>query len=110
MPPHALCECPRTQIPAAYIASQYPLRYAVISSDARLIAVAGRRGLTHYNALSGRWRLFEQEREEEALKVVGGMVWWGSVLIVGCEVEGEYQVRARQSMGCRSAVLTLNGG
>ncbi|GAA5849964.1 hypothetical protein JCM9279_002475, partial [Rhodotorula babjevae] len=81
------------KIPAAYIASQYPLRYAVISSDARLIAVAGRRGLTHYNALSGRWRLFEEERDEEALRVCGGMVWWGSVLVVGCEVEGEYQLR-----------------
>ncbi|BGP45572.1 WD40 repeat protein [Rhodotorula kratochvilovae] len=81
------------KIPAAYIAAQYPLRYAVISADARLIAVAGRRGLTHYNALSGRWRLFEQEREEDALRVVGGMAWWGNVLIVGCVVGGEYQLR-----------------
>ncbi|GAA6048193.1 hypothetical protein JCM3770_003704 [Rhodotorula araucariae] len=81
------------KIPAEYIATQYPVRYAVISADARLIAVAGRRGLTHYNALSGRWRLFEDEREEDALKVVGGMAWWGNVLIVGCEVGGECQLR-----------------
>ncbi|BGP22387.1 ribosome control protein 1 domain containing protein [Rhodotorula toruloides] len=81
------------KIPAPYIASQYPIRYAVISSDARLIAVAGQRGLTHYNALSGRWKLFEMEKEEDATKVVGGMAWWGNVLIVGCIEGGQYQLR-----------------
>ncbi|BGO89111.1 hypothetical protein NBRC10512_003856 [Rhodotorula toruloides] len=81
------------KIPAPYIATQYPIRYAVISSDARLIAVAGQRGLTHYNALSGRWKLFEMEKEEEAIKIVGGMAWWGNVLIVGCLEGGQYQLR-----------------
>lgn len=81
------------QIPASYIAAQHPIRYASISPDARLIAVAGQRGLTHYNALSGRWKLFGQEREEDALRVVGGMAWWGSTLIVGCVENGQHQVR-----------------
>lgn len=49
--------------------------------------------MTHYNALSGRWKLFELEKEEEAIRIVGGMAWWGSTLIVGCVVEGHYQVR-----------------
>lgn len=80
------------QLPATYIALQHPVRYAVISSDARLIAVAGRRGLTHYNALSGRWKLFEVEKEEESLRVVGGMAWWSNVLIVACIEGGVYQV------------------
>ncbi|KAM0787921.1 hypothetical protein ACM66B_006127 [Microbotryomycetes sp. NB124-2] len=81
------------KIPASYIALQHPIRYAVISSDARLIAVAGQRGLTHYNALSGRWKLFELEKEEDAIKVVGGMAWWSNVLIVGCIESGHYQLR-----------------
>ncbi|BGP18933.1 hypothetical protein JCM10213_005480 [Rhodosporidiobolus nylandii] len=81
------------KIPAAYIAAQHPIRYASISPDARLIAVAGQRGLTHYNALSGRWKLFELEKEEDAIRVVGGMGWWGSTLIVGCAEGGQYQLR-----------------
>ncbi|KAL8291705.1 hypothetical protein RQP46_001963 [Phenoliferia psychrophenolica] len=81
------------KIPASYIALHHPIRYAVISNDARLIAVAGRRGLTHYNALSGRWKLFESEKEEEQLRVVGGMAWWSNVLIVACIDAGVYQIR-----------------
>jgi len=81
------------KIPPNYIALQHPIRYASISSDARLIAVAGRRGLTHYNALSGRWKVFEREQEEESVKVVGGMSWWGPILIAGTEDgSGQYQV------------------
>ncbi|GAA6025117.1 hypothetical protein JCM10207_000636 [Rhodosporidiobolus poonsookiae] len=81
------------KIPATYISPHHPITHASISSDARLIAVAGRRGLTHYNALSGRWRLFENEREEEMVRVRGGMAWWGSTLIVGCEVGGQFELR-----------------
>ncbi|TKA57063.1 hypothetical protein B0A53_01019 [Rhodotorula sp. CCFEE 5036] len=81
------------KIPNAYLAAQYPIRYAAISSDARLIAVAGQRGFTHYNALSGRWKLFELEKEEQSLRVVGGMVWWANSLIVGCEENGYYSLR-----------------
>ena len=72
---------------------QHPIRYAVISSDARLIAVAGRKGLTHYNAISGRWKLFDSEKEEDSVQVVGGMAWCGNVLIFGCEEGGVYQIR-----------------
>lgn len=58
-----------------------------------MIAVAGRKGLTHYNAISGRWKLFDLEKEEDSLRVVGGMAWWGNILIVGCEEGGFYQIR-----------------
>ncbi|KAI5481005.1 ribosome control protein 1 domain containing protein [Pseudohyphozyma bogoriensis] len=81
------------KIPAAYIALHHPIRYAAISGDARLIAVSGRRGLAHYNALSGRWKLFENEKEEDAIRVVGGMAWWSNVLIVACVENGVYQIR-----------------
>ncbi|GAA5919951.1 hypothetical protein JCM6882_000223 [Rhodosporidiobolus microsporus] len=92
------------KIPASYIALQHPIRYSAISPDARLIAVAGQRGLTHYNALSGRWRLFELEKEEESFRVVGGMAWWGSTLIVACEEAGQYQLR----LFSRDKALTLS--
>ncbi|GAA5924449.1 RIC1 family protein [Sporobolomyces koalae] len=91
------------KIPANYMAHQHPIRYACISSDARLIAIAGRRGLTHYNALSGRWKLFEREAEEDAFQVVGGMSWWGPILIAGCVENGQYQLR----MFSRDQPLTL---
>jgi hypothetical protein len=39
------------QIPNAYLAAQYPIRYAAISSDARLIAVAGQRGFAKHRIL-----------------------------------------------------------
>lgn len=79
-------------MPLTYTALQHPIRYAAISSDARFIAVAGRRGLTHYNALSGRWKLFESEVEEESVRIAGGMAWWSNVLIAGCVTGNEYQV------------------
>lgn len=77
------------KIPAAYISSNWPIRYACISNDARLIAVAGRRGFTHYNSLSGRWKLFENEGQEQSIRVKGGMQWYGSTLIVATEEEDE---------------------
>ncbi|GAA6007995.1 hypothetical protein JCM11491_006569 [Sporobolomyces phaffii] len=87
------------KFPLDYIARQYPIRYCAISSDARLIAVAGRRGLTHFNALSGRWKLFERSTDEDAFRVVGGMSWWGPILIAGTTIdasrdgEGGYGLR-----------------
>jgi hypothetical protein len=80
-------------IPNVYIASNWPIRYASISSDGRFIAVAGRRGLTHYSAASGRWKLFAQEREERGFSVRGGLLWFHHVLIAAVEVDRKYQVR-----------------
>lgn len=75
----------RWQLPAGYISNNWPIRYACISADARLIAVAGRRGLVHYNSLSGRWKLFDNDIQEQSFKVQGGMQWYGSTLIVTAE-------------------------
>lgn len=80
-------------IPSVYIATNWPLRYASISNDGRFIAVAGRRGLTHYSAASGRWKLFGHEREERAFTVRGGLLWFHHVLIAAVEVEKKYQIR-----------------
>ncbi|KAL7422502.1 WD40 repeat protein [Cryptotrichosporon argae] len=81
------------KIPDMYIASNWPIRYAAISQDGRLIAVAGRRGLTHYSASSGRWKLFAHERDERAFTVRGGLLWFHHVLVVAVEVDKTFQIR-----------------
>ncbi|XAO25876.1 hypothetical protein I312_104706 [Cryptococcus bacillisporus CA1280] len=81
------------KIPTAYIATNWPIRYASISSDGKLIAVAGRRGLTHYSATSGRWRLFQDEREERDFTVKGGLLWFHHVLIVAVDADKTHQIR-----------------
>jgi hypothetical protein len=54
--------------------------------------VAGRRGLTHYSAASGRWKLFEDERAERDFTVRGGLLWFHHVLVTAIEVDKAYQV------------------
>lgn len=85
------------QIPNAYISTNWPIRYASISSDGRLIAIAGRRGLTHYSAASGRWKLFEDERQELDFTVRGGLLWFHHVLVAAVEVDKSFQVRCSRS-------------
>ncbi|KAG8919270.1 hypothetical protein FRC01_001370 [Tulasnella sp. 417] len=81
------------KIPSSYIASNWPIRYACISADGRLIAVAGRRGLIHYSMASGRWKMFQDVGQEQALVVRGGLVWFHHVLIAGVEASRSHQVR-----------------
>jgi hypothetical protein len=82
-----------TKIPIDYIANNWPLRYSTISSDGRLIAVAGRRGLTHYSMASGRWKLFGHSVQEQAFFVRGGLLWFHHVLIAAVEMANKsYQV------------------
>ncbi|KAG8702673.1 hypothetical protein FRC09_004608, partial [Ceratobasidium sp. 395] len=57
------------RIPAAYLAHNWPIRSASIAPDGRLIAVAGRRGLVHYSAASGRWKRFTDLKQEQAFAV-----------------------------------------
>ena len=54
------------QLPAPYLAANWPLSHAALSADGMDIAVAGRHGLALYSRRSARWRLFgdvSQERE-----------------------------------------------
>lgn len=81
------------QIPQTYLATNWPIRYSSLSSDGRLIAIAGRRGLIHYSSTSGRWKLFADEIQEQAFVVKGGMVWFHHVLIAAVEVSKSFQVR-----------------
>ena len=54
---------PRSQYPMLYISTNWPIRYASISSDGKLIAISGRYRLTHFPPYLGggscfvtRWR------------------------------------------------------
>ncbi|KAI8927288.1 RIC1-domain-containing protein [Entophlyctis helioformis] len=72
------------QIPSVYLAENWPIRYVSINSAGHFIAVAGTRGLAHYNTLSGKWKLFGNEHQEQSF-VVRGMLWFRSMLIVACQ-------------------------
>lgn len=81
------------KIPQPYLAANWPVRYAAISADGSLIAVAGRRGLAHYSSNSGRWKLHKSVAQEQSFVVRGGMQWFQHVLIAACDSGGEYQLR-----------------
>ncbi|KAF8592018.1 RIC1-domain-containing protein [Ramaria rubella] len=81
------------KFPLSYIANNWPIRYASISNDGRLVAVAGRRGLVHYSAASGRWKVFSDPVQEQAFAVKGGLIWFHHVLIAAVDASRSYQVR-----------------
>lgn len=56
------------------------------------MAVAGRRGLVHYSAASGRWKVFNDHVQEQAFAVKGGLIWFHHVLIAAVEAFKSYQV------------------
>ncbi|CED84934.1 WD40 repeat protein [Phaffia rhodozyma] len=80
-------------LPHSYINTQYPIKYATVSEDGRLIAVAGRRGLTHWSKSSGRWKLFDRPEWEESFRVRGGMAWFLHVLVAAIEEGKEFSIR-----------------
>ena len=80
------------QIPQAYLATNWPIRFSAISADGRLIAIAGRRGLTHYSSTSGRWKSFSDELQEQAFTVRGGLLWFHHVLVAAVEIGRSWQV------------------
>ncbi|KAI0304643.1 RIC1-domain-containing protein [Russula brevipes] len=81
------------KIPQKYLATNWPIRYSAISADGRLIAIAGRRGLTHYSSTSGRWKIFGDELQELAFTVRGGFLWFHHVLIAAVEIGRSWQIR-----------------
>lgn len=85
----------KDQVPLSYLANNWPIRYASISNDGRLVAVAGRRGLVHYSAASGRWKFFNDMVQEQAFSARGGLIWFHHVLIAAVDASGSYQVIRR---------------
>ncbi|KAF2234922.1 RIC1-domain-containing protein [Viridothelium virens] len=81
------------QIPAGYLADQWPIRCLAVSADGRYVAVAGRRGLAHYSVSSGRWKMFDDTGSENEFAVRGGMCWHQHILFAAVETDTEYQLR-----------------
>ncbi|KAK0305322.1 WD40 repeat protein [Friedmanniomyces endolithicus] len=76
------------QLPAVYLATQWPIKTAVISPDSKYIAIAGRRGLAHYSIASNRWKTFADDPvAEQAFAVRGGLCWYLHYLIAAIETE-----------------------
>jgi hypothetical protein len=80
------------QVPASYLANNWPIRSSVISPDGKYIAVAGTRGLAHYSVNSGRWKTYANEQMEQDFVVRGGMCWYQHILIAAVESHESYQV------------------
>ena len=47
----------------------------------------------HYSSSSGRWKLFADERQEQAFTVRGGLLWFHHVLIAAVEASKSFQIR-----------------
>jgi RAB6A-GEF complex partner protein 1 len=81
------------QFPASYLYNQGPIRASVVSQDGRYIAVAGRRGLSHYSVNSGRWKTFSDPGVENSFAVRGGMCWFSHILAAATESVAGYDLR-----------------
>ncbi|KAK9236380.1 RIC1-domain-containing protein [Lipomyces kononenkoae] len=82
-------------IPYAYLAENWPIQQACISSDGRYIAIAGKRGLGHYSIYSGRWKFFVNEHMENEFSVHGGMLWFENILIACVNTDrNTHEIRA----------------
>ncbi|KAK3716367.1 WD40 repeat protein [Vermiconidia calcicola] len=111
------------QVPASYLLHHWPIKLAVVSADAKYIAVAGRRGLAHYSTISGRWRTFDDPQAEHEFSVRGGMCWFQHFLIACVEAGGRHLIRVysrekalnyshiqfSQELSSAAIVVTLSG-
>jgi len=97
------------QVPYSYLSKQWPIKCSVISPDGKYIAVAGRRGLTHFSLASGRWKTFGELELENEFSVRGGMCWYQHILLAAVEVGDSFQVRIGQPIACFMA-HTLRSG
>lgn len=72
------------QLPVAYMATNWPIRFSAIDATGLYLAAAGRTGVAVYSMLSRKWKLFGNERQEKDFLVTGGLLWWDSFLVMGC--------------------------
>ncbi|PRT53713.1 Guanine nucleotide exchange factor subunit Rich [Wickerhamiella sorbophila] len=73
-------------IPAFYMAENWPLMYVSCSADGKYVAAAGSTGLVHFSVSSRNWK----ELSDHDMKVRGGIVWYGRVLVVAADVDGSH--------------------
>ncbi|XP_059616429.1 guanine nucleotide exchange factor subunit Rich-like [Phlebotomus argentipes] len=72
------------QLPTAYMASNWPIRYSAIDKSGVNLAVAGRLGFALYSLGTRKWKLFGNETQEKDFVVTGGLLWWNEFIIMGC--------------------------
>ncbi|KAG0293497.1 hypothetical protein BGZ98_002152, partial [Dissophora globulifera] len=82
-------------VPAVYLSDNWPIRYSCLSQDGHYLAIAGRRGLAHYNLHSCRWRLFGNWQQEQSFRCQGGLAWFKNILIAGCETIDDQRFELR---------------
>ncbi|KAJ3118172.1 hypothetical protein HDU96_003459 [Phlyctochytrium bullatum] len=62
------------------------VQFCSFSENGHNIAIAGRRGLAHYNLMSNRWKLFGNELQEQEFAVSsGGILWCDDIIIASTE-------------------------
>ncbi|XP_055636034.1 guanine nucleotide exchange factor subunit Rich isoform X2 [Toxorhynchites rutilus septentrionalis] len=71
-------------LPTAYTASNWPIRYSAVDFLGVNVAVAGRTGVALYSFNSRKWKLFGNETQEKDFVVTGGLLWWNEFVIMGC--------------------------
>lgn len=71
-------------LPTAYTASNWPVRYSAIDFLGTNVAVAGRTGVALYSFNTRKWKLFGNETQEKDFVVTGGLLWWNEFVIMGC--------------------------
>eukprot|EP00040_Diaphanoeca_grandis_P024885 m.137406 g.137406 ORF g.137406 m.137406 type:complete len:1155 (+) comp29919_c1_seq1:317-3781(+) len=83
------------QVPTAYLQQNWPIRYTAVGPSGQYLAIAGRRGVAHFNMQTSKWRLFGNQSQEQSLECSGGIVWWEEYLVVSCKnaTTGQYEVR-----------------
>ena len=76
------------QAPSAYMAGNWPLRFATLDSKCENLAVAGRTGFALYSFSTRRWKLFGNESQERDFVVAGGLLWTSTggqaQVVMGC--------------------------
>lgn len=72
------------QLPVAYMATNWPIRFSAIDATGMHLAAAGRTGVAVYSMATRKWKLFGNERQEKDFLVTGGLLWWDAFLVMGC--------------------------
>ncbi len=81
-------------LPSMYLAVNWPIKYATITTNGQFVAVAGTRGFAHYNFASERWKFFGNEQQEQEFQVTG-ILWYRTLIIVSCHnlFSNGYEIR-----------------
>nr|XP_050023720.1 guanine nucleotide exchange factor subunit RIC1-like [Dermacentor andersoni] len=71
-------------VPHTYLAANWPIRYSAIDAGCHHVAVAGRGGFAHCSLAHNKWKFFGNETQEQDFVVTGGILWWESLVVLGC--------------------------